>query len=119
MGVNVDRMRITGLAIANSMTATAGFLMSQYQGFADINMGIGIVIIGLGSVLMADAIIKSFGITSVVLQIALVIAGSIAFRLALAFALSLGLDPTLLKLVTAAFVLIIVALSSVKLKVNA
>lgn len=119
MGVNVDRMRITGLAIANSMTATAGFLMSQYQGFADINMGIGIVIIGLGSVLMADAIIKSFGITSVVLQIALVIAGSIAFRLALALALSLGLDPTLLKLVTAAFVLIIVALSSVKLKANA
>lgn len=119
MGVNVDGMRITGLAIANSMTATAGFLMSQYQGFADINMGIGIVIIGLGSVLMADAIIKSFGITSVVLQIALVIAGSIAFRLALAFALSLGLDPTLLKLVTAAFVLIIVALSSVKLKANA
>lgn len=114
MGVNVDMMRIIGLSIANSMTATSGFLIAQYQGFADINMGIGIVIVGLGSVLMADALIKSLGITSVVAQIAFVVAGSVLFRLVLAFALSLGLDPTLLKLVTAVFVLLIVALSSVK-----
>ena len=56
MGVNNDRMKITGLAIANSLTALSGFLVAQYQGFSDINMGIGIVIVGLGSVLIADAL---------------------------------------------------------------
>ena len=50
LGVSTDRMKITGLAISNSLTALSGYLIVQYQGFADINMGIGIVILGLGSV---------------------------------------------------------------------
>jgi putative ABC transport system permease protein len=113
-GVNVDRMKIIGLAIANALTALSGFLVCQYQSFTDINMGIGIVIIGLGSVLIGDAIISWFRISNLWLQLLLVVAGSITFQLVLAFVLSIGVDPNLLKLATAVFVLLIVALPAIK-----
>jgi len=113
MGVNNDRMKITGLAIANSLTALSGFLVAQYQSFADINMGIGIVIVGLGSVLISDALRLWLHVTSIGKQIILVILGSFLFQMVLAVTLSLGVDPNFLKLVTALFVLLIVALPRV------
>lgn len=113
-GVNVNRMKIIGLAIANALTALSGFLVCQYQSFTDINMGIGIVIIGLGSVLIGDTIILWFRISNLWLQLLLVATGSIIFQLVLAFVLSIGVDPNLLKLATAVFVLIIVALPVIK-----
>ncbi|MEY2647449.1 MAG: hypothetical protein RL282_162 [Bacteroidota bacterium] len=110
MGVNNDRIKIIGLAMANGLTATSGFLVAQYQGFADINMGIGIVITGLGSVLIADAIRLWTGIRKIGRQIMLVLFGCMIFQAVLAFTLSVGVDPNLLKMVTALFVLTIVAI---------
>ncbi|MEY4336588.1 MAG: hypothetical protein RLZZ45_1507, partial [Bacteroidota bacterium] len=110
MGVNNDRIKIIGLAMANGLTATSGFLVAQYQGFADINMGIGIVITGLGSVLIADAIRLWTGIRKIGRQIMLVLIGCMIFQAVLAFTLSVGVDPNLLKMVTALFVLTIVAI---------
>ena len=110
LGVNTDRMKITGLSIANALTAVSGYLMTQYQGFADISMGIGIVIVGLGSVIIAEAFINWFKITSIWISLLLVISGAIIFQFVLAFTLSIGIDATLLKLVTAVFVLLIVSL---------
>jgi putative ABC transport system permease protein len=110
MGVNNDRIKIIGLAMANGLTATSGFLVAQYQGFTDINMGLGIVITGLGSVLIADAIRTWTGIRRIGRQIILVVIGCIVFQAVLAFTLSIGIDPNLLKMVTALFVLFIVAL---------
>jgi putative ABC transport system permease protein len=99
--------------MANALTALSGYLVAQYQGFTDINMGIGIVITGLGSVLIADALRLWFNITAIGIQILLVIAGSIVFQMVLAITLSLGIDPNMLKLITALFVLLIVALPRV------
>jgi putative ABC transport system permease protein len=110
MGVNTDRMKITGLAIANAFTALSGFMAAQYQGFSDINMGIGIVITGLGSVLIADALRVWFNLNGIGKQIILVIAGGIIFQFVVAVSLQLGIDPNLRKLITALFVLLIVAL---------
>jgi putative ABC transport system permease protein len=110
LGVNTDRMKITGLAIANALTAISGYLITQYQGFADISMGIGIVIIGLGSVIIAEAFINWFKVTSVWISLLLVLSGATIFQFVLAFTLSIGIDATLLKLVTAVFVLLIVSL---------
>lgn len=110
MGVNNDRIKIIGLAMSNGLTATSGFLVAQYQGFTDINMGIGIVITGLGSVLIADTIKNWTGIRKIGKQIMLVVIGCILFQAVLAFTLSIGIDPNLLKMVTALFVLFIVAL---------
>lgn len=110
LGVNTNRMKITGLALANALTALSGYLITQNQVFADINMGIGIVIVGLGSVIIAETAINRFRLSSVPLSLILVLGGAIVFRLVLAFTLSLGIDANLLKLVTSAFVLLIVAL---------
>jgi putative ABC transport system permease protein len=110
LGVNTNRMKIIGLAMANALTALSGYLVTQYQGFADINMGIGIVIVGLGSVIIAETLIQWLKLTSVWSQLLLVVFGAILFQLVLAFTLSLGVDATLLKLITAAFVLLIVSL---------
>jgi putative ABC transport system permease protein len=110
LGVNTDRMKIIGLAIANALTALSGYLIAQQQGFADISMGIGIVIVGLGSVIIAEAIINRLQITSVWLSLILVLTGAIIFQFVLAFTLNIGVDANLLKLVTAVFVLLIVGL---------
>jgi putative ABC transport system permease protein len=110
LGVNTDRMKITGLALANALTALSGFLITQFQGFADINMGIGIVIVGLGSVIIAETLINWFKITSVWLTLVLVLLGAVIFQFVLAITLSIGVNPNLLKVVTAIFVLLIVSL---------
>lgn len=110
LGVNTDRMKIIGLALANALTALSGFLITQSQDFADINMGISIVIVGLGSVIIAETLINWFRITSIWISLIFVLSGTIIFQFVLAFTLNLGVDPTLLNIVTAAFVLLIVSL---------
>jgi putative ABC transport system permease protein len=114
LGVNTNAMKIIGLAIANALTALSGFLIVQYQGFADINMGIGIVILGLGSVMIGEMLVNWMGSNSIMLKLAGVIIGSILFRLILAFTLSIGMNPILLQLVTASCVLIVVGLPNLK-----
>jgi putative ABC transport system permease protein len=114
LGINNNAMKIIGLAIANALTALSGYLVAQYQNFTDINMGIGIVITGLGSVLIGDALIKWWNIRSIVWQLAVVLGGSIIFQLVLAFTLSIGIDPNMLKLVTAVFVLLIVSIPMIR-----
>ncbi len=108
LGINDNRMKIIGLAMANVLTALSGFLVAQYQGFADINMGIGIVLVGLGSVLIGDALINWFGVSKIWLQLVMVMVGCMLFQAVLAVALSVGVNPNLLKLITALFVLAIV-----------
>jgi len=113
VGINNAIIKIIGLALSNSLTALSGFLVSQYQGFSDINMGIGIVITGLGSVLIADTLRKWFHVKKISTQMMLVLVGALAFQAVLAFTLSIGIDPNLLKMVTAVFVLTIVALPKI------
>lgn len=114
LGINNDKMKIIGLAIANSLTALSGYLFCQYQNYADINMGIGVVITGLGSVLIGDALIKWWNIRSVIWQLVVILVGSIVFQLVLGVTLLIGVDPNMLKLVTAVFVLIIVSIPRIK-----
>jgi len=101
-GVNVGRMKIFGVALANGMVALSGALVAQYQGFADIGMGVGTVVTGLAAVIIGESILKKRSIYAHILR---VILGSVIFRLMIAFALYVGMDPIDLKLLTAAFVL--------------
>ncbi|MFN4007120.1 MAG: ABC transporter permease [Chitinophagaceae bacterium] len=114
LGINNNAMKIIGFAIGNALTATSGFLVAQYQAFTDINMGIGIVITGLGAVLIGDAVQQLFKLHSITSQIMMVIVGSVVFQLVLAFTLSIGIDPNLLKLITASTVLGIVAFTRLR-----
>jgi len=110
MGVNTNRMKMTGLALANALTAFSGSLVTQFQQFADINMGIGIVIFGLGAVMIGETLMDLFRRRGIAWRIAGVVAGCIIFRLIIAFTLVLGVDPNLLKLITALVVLVFVSL---------
>jgi putative ABC transport system permease protein len=101
LGVNVDTMIVLGLALSNGLIALSGALLAQYQGFADVQMGIGMVVWGLASVIIGEALV---GVRQLGLLIAGGILGSVLFRLLVAIALRGGLDPNDLKLVTAVFV---------------
>ena len=103
LGVNVDVMIILGLALSNGLIGLSGALLAQYQGFADVQMGIGMIVLGLASVIIGETLVGSghLGLTIVG-----VIMGSVLFRLLVAIALLWGLNPNDLKLITAAFVFV-------------
>ena len=101
MGADDGLMTIMGLALANTLVAVAGSLLAQYQGFADVQMGIGMVVWGLASVIIGEALV---GTTQLGYVITGAIMGSVLFRLLVAMALRWGLNPNDLKLITAVFV---------------
>lgn len=100
-GVHTGNMLVLGLAVANGLIALSGALLAQFQGFADVQMGIGMVVLGLASVIIGQALVGNsrFG-----LAIVGAVMGAVLFRLLIAIALRWGLNPNDLKLMTAAFV---------------
>jgi putative tryptophan/tyrosine transport system permease protein len=107
LGVNVDAMLVLGLALANGLVATAGGLLTQYQGFADVQMGIGMVVWGLASLIIGEALV---GVRDRGYLIVGAVMGSVLFRLIVALALRGGLNPNDLKIVTAVFVFVALVL---------
>lgn len=101
VGASDKILLIFGLALANGLIALSGSLLAQCQEFADVQMGIGMVVWGLASVIIGESLVGSsrFGIL-----IAGTIIGSILFRMMIAIALRCGLNPNDLKLITAVFV---------------
>jgi putative tryptophan/tyrosine transport system permease protein len=101
LGVSDDNMIILGLAVSNGLVGLGGALLAQYQRFADVQMGIGMVVWGLASVIIGEALV---GTRSLGLSITGAVMGSVLFRLLVAIALRMGLNPNDLKLATAVFV---------------
>lgn len=101
LGAGTDTMVVAGLALANGLVALSGALLAQVQGFADAQMGIGMVVLGLASVIIGESLVRT---SSLGLALAGTVMGSVLFRLLVALALRWGLDPNDLKLVTAFFV---------------
>jgi putative ABC transport system permease protein len=101
LGVDVRNMIVLGLALSNGLIATAGALLAQYQGFADVQMGIGMVVWGMASVIIGEALVGGRQLGLIITGAAM---GSVLFRLLVAIALRAGLNPNDLKLVTALFV---------------
>jgi putative ABC transport system permease protein len=101
LGVNDETMLILGLGVSNALVALGGALLAQYQGFADVQMGIGMVVWGLASVIIGEALV---GTKQLGLSITGAVMGSVLFRLLVAIALRMGLNPNDLKLATAVFV---------------
>lgn len=110
MGVNTAHMKFIGLAMANGLVALSGALVAQFQGFVDINMGIGVMISGLGAVMISETLVLLMGLVKMGYVLLMVVVGMVLFQLILAFSLSLGIDPVLLKLITSAIVLLAVSL---------
>jgi putative ABC transport system permease protein len=99
--VNTKAMIIVGLALSNGMIALSGAMLAQYQGFADVQMGLGMLVWGIASLIIGESLI---GEKSVGFAITGAIIGSVLFRLLVAIALKWGMDPNDLKLITAIFV---------------
>ena len=105
-GVNTNRMIVFGLLISNALVALSGALVAQSNGFADVGMGTGTIVIGLASVSIGEVL---FGTRSFKNCLISVILGSIVYRLVIAVVLQLGMPPNDLKLFTA--ILVAIALS--------
>ena len=98
-----------GLIVANGLAGLSGSLFAQFQGFANVQMSVGMFVTGLACVVLGEV----FGRRGVGRQIAGAIAGTVVFRLLVSAALRMGLDPNALKLATAALVLAVLALPHV------
>ncbi len=115
LGVNTNTMKIIGLGISNAMVALSGALVAQYQSFADIGMGIGMIVIGLASVIIGEVL---FGTPTIMRTLIAVALGSVVYRLVIAAVLQMGLKPTDLKLFTALIVTVALASPIVKSKLQ-
>ena len=100
--INVDRMKIVGLALANALVALSGALVAQKQAFADVSMGTGMVVIGIASLIigevLVDIVVKQRGIKA---NIIAAVVGSIIYRFIISAALAVNISATSMKLVSA------------------
>ena len=109
LGVNKDRLKIYGLMISNAIVTLAGGIYAQYQGFADVGMGTGIIVTGLASIIIGESIIRNkrmFAMTTTV------IIGTVIYRAIITVALKVGFNASDLKLITSIIVVGILAMKN-------
>ena len=100
-GVSTDFTKTLTLALSNGFVGMCGALIAQYQGFADISMGIGLILVGLASVIMGQAVLSQ---RTLLLAVFAVVVGAVLYRLIIFAALRVGLDPNDMKAITALLV---------------
>lgn len=110
-GVNTDITIILGLLISNGLVAISGALIAQDNGFADVGMGTGTIVIGLASVIIGEVL---FGTRSFMNCLISVVLGSVVYRIVIAVVLAMGMPPNDLKLFTSVLVAIALALPLIK-----
>ena len=113
MGVNTDDMFLLGLVLSNGLVAVSGAFVAQDNGFADVGMGAGTIVIGLASVIIGEVVFGSRNFKNSLISVVL---GSILYRIVIAVVLYLGMPPNDLKLFTAILVAIALSLPLVKAK---
>ena len=114
-GVDTDITIILGLLISNGMVAMAGALIGQSQGFADVGMGTGTIVIGLASVIIGEVL---FGTRNFMNWLLAVVGGSIVYRVVIAAVLKMGMNQNDMKLLTASIVVIALAMPLIKEKIK-
>lgn len=112
LAVDKDKIKVLGLMISNGLVAMSGSIMAQYQGFSDVGMGTGIVVMALAAVIMGNSIFKEGNILK---GTTLTIIGALVYKASVAIALKLGLPPTDLKLITSVIVVLALWLNNKKL----
>lgn len=111
LGVDTRRIILVGMAIANGLVGLCGAMIAQYQSYCDISMGVGLVVIGLASVIIGEVI---FGIRSLLRRLIAVALGAILYRIIMAIALNMGMPSTDLKLISAIIVALALSLPILK-----
>ena len=114
-GIDTDVTIILGLLLSNGLVGVAGALIGQSQGFADVGMGIGTIVIGLASVIIGEVI---FGTRNFINWLLAVVGGSVLYRFVIALVLKLGMNQNDMKLLTAVIVVIALAMPLIKEKIS-
>lgn len=113
-GGNTDKMKILGLVVGNGLISLSGGLVAQYQGYADVSMGIGAIVIGLASIVIGEVVFhKSRSFKQKLISI---VVGSIIYRIIIAVVLQLGLKTDDMKLLTAVVVALALSVPVIKQK---
>ena len=115
LGGDTNMTTILGVSIANGLVALSGALIAQNQGFSDVGMGIGMIVMGLASVIIGEGLFRPRGVTAVLLAAE---GGTFVYRLFLSVALRLGIAPANLKLITALLVIIALAIPYIQKKLR-
>ena len=110
-GVNTNRMKILGLMLGNACVALSGALVFQFQGFADIGMGVGTIVIGLASVIIGEVIFKDKNNYRCFVAVVL---GSILYRIIIAFVLGRGIHPNDFRLISAMMLALALAMPLIR-----
>lgn len=118
MGVDTDKMKLMGLMLSNGLIALSGALVAQQQGYGDVGMGTGAIVIGLASIILGESIFAYFNKRfSFYITLLSILLGSVVYRLIIAIVLQLGLKSSDLKLLTAIIVVIALAIPVTKKKI--
>ena len=112
-GINTDRNKVLGLMISNGFVGLAGSLIGQYQGFADINMGRGAIVIGLAAVIIGEAIFGKI-FQNFALKTLSIVFGAIIYYIVFQFVIWLGVDTDLLKMFSAIVVAIFLGIPTLR-----
>ncbi|HCJ13803.1 ABC transporter permease [Sharpea azabuensis] len=111
--IDTDKMKLIGLSLANGLVGLSGALYTQQQTYSDITAGIGMMVIGLASIIIGTTFIKN---EKVLVSLIATVVGAIFYRFVLTFALQVGITSGDLKLLSA--VIVVIAISSTKLKLR-
>ncbi len=115
LGGDTDKNVLLGCAISNGLVGLAGATVAQGQGFADVGMGIGMIVMGLASVIIGEALFRPKGVAWLLVA---AVGGAFAYRLFITIALRMGMAPGDLKLITAVLVVIALAIPYIRKKVR-
>jgi putative ABC transport system permease protein len=111
LGVNTGAMTVLGLGLSNALVALSGALIAQHQGFADVGMGIGMIVAGLAAIIIGETLIRA---RTVWMMTGAALAGSFVYRLIITIGLWLGLAPTDLKMATGVMVILALGLPALR-----
>jgi putative ABC transport system permease protein len=111
LGVNTDNMTVMGIGISNAFVALSGALVAQDQGFADVGMGIGMIVAGLASIIIGEALLGKNTVQRMTLA---AVVGSIIYKLIISLGLRMGLAPTDLKMATGVMVILALGIPALK-----
>ena len=115
LGIKTDRMKILGLTLSNGVIALSGALIAQNDGYADVNKGIGVIVIGLASIIIGEVIFQELTLAE---RLIAIVVGSIIYQLLILVVIKLGFDTTYLKLSSAIILAICLMIPQLKKALN-
>ncbi len=115
LGIKTDRMKILGLTLSNGVIALSGALIAQNDGYADVNKGIGVIVIGLASIIIGEVIFQELTLAE---RLIAIVVGSIIYQLLILVVIKIGFDTTYLKLFSATILAICLMIPQLKKALN-